>query len=636
MSTASSHGRRSLFVLVTLSALVLVMGLSAATVAAGLLHSATGEAPSSPTGGTAPAASPDCWFRVSNPFSDGWLSDVDMLTSNEAWAAGQVGQSNGVGLMAKWDGMAWSEAHRELDASWLSAVSVLSTTSVWAVGSSGTISPTGLVVTWDGSKWTSQPVSIPGASVTALYDIAVLDANNAWAVGQYSSGSPNHALIEHWDGTTWTMLPVTNTGILYGVYALAPDDIWAMGNQDQPDPLVLHWDGTTWSTIPAPPSNQQTLLNSASGTSASDIWFVGETLISNWGSLGIIMHWDGTGWGTQVVSAPPRTSPDIYFSGLSSVVAISPTDAWAVGGELYSAFRNPIILRWDGMNWNPASLQHLGSGYMSGVDALSPTEAWVVGDRTGLSGSGALTVRFEEGPCPTPTPSPTPTSCPQAFADVPPENTFYPFVQCLSCRGIIQGYPCGGLGEPCDPNNDPYFRPNNQVTRGQLAKIVSEAAGFFDPQTDQQFEDVPVGSAFFQYIGRLATRNIISGYPCGGPGEPCVPGPGHLFYFRPGSSATRGQLSKIVSNAAGFNDTIPDTEYRFTDVPPGSTFWLYVERLLLNRPDVMSGYPCGGPGEPCDSENRAYYRPGNSVTRGQTSKIASGTFYPSCEVSPTP
>ena len=41
--------------------------------------------------------------------------------------------------------------------------------------------------------------------------------------------------------------------------------------------------------------------------------------------------------------------------------------------------------------------------------------------------------------------------------------------------GIIQGYPCGGVGEPCGPGTLPYFRPNNDVLRGQTAKIVQLA-----------------------------------------------------------------------------------------------------------------------------------------------------------------
>jgi hypothetical protein len=207
------------------------------------------------------------------------------------------------------------------------------------------------------------------------------------------------------------------------------------------------------------------------------------------------------------------------------------------------------------------------------------------------------------------------------FTDVPPSNTFYPFVHCLACEGIIQGY------------SDGTFRPNNPVTRGQISKIISLSAGFVEPvpTTQQSFEDVPYGSTFWEYVERLSTRGIIGGYACGGPGEPCVP-PGNRPYFRPNAGATRGQLVKIASESAGFTDTIPPTQYTFADVPPGHTFWLYIERLLLNRPGAISGYACGGPGEPCDAQNRPYFRPNNGVTRGQSSKIVANTFFPGCSL----
>jgi hypothetical protein len=199
---------------------------------------------------------------------------------------------------------------------------------------------------------------------------------------------------------------------------------------------------------------------------------------------------------------------------------------------------------------------------------------------------------------------------------VQPGSTFYTWVRCLACRGIINGYPDG------------TFRPNNNVTRGQLSKIVSNSAGFSDPQTTQMFQDVPAGSTFHVYIGRLATRGYISGYPCGDPGEPCVQ-PDNLPYFRTNNNATRGQISKIVSNSAGFTE--PHTEQTFEDVPPGSTFYDFIERLASRG--VMSGYPCGSvPSEPClPPDNRPYFRPSNNATRGQTSKIDANTFYPNCD-----
>jgi len=226
---------------------------------------------------------------------------------------------------------------------------------------------------------------------------------------------------------------------------------------------------------------------------------------------------------------------------------------------------------------------------------------------------------------PSATPSATPVTCTIEFEDVITGSTFYPYVHCLACLGIINGYPCGGPGEPCNPTNDPYFRPNDPVTRGQLTKIVSESAGFNDAVSGQTFEDVQPGSTFYTYTERLIQHAVMSGYPCGGPSEPC--GPDSKPYFRPNSGATRGQLTKIVSNAAGYGD--PPQGQTFEDVQPGSSFYTYTQRLTSRG--VMNGYPCGGAGEPCvPPDSRPYFRPNNPVTRGQTSKIVTNTFFPSC------
>jgi hypothetical protein len=134
----------------------------------------------------------------------------------------------------------------------------------------------------------------------------------------------------------------------------------------------------------------------------------------------------------------------------------------------------------------------------------------------------------------------------QQYEDVLPGSTFYDFIWRLSDRGLINGYPCGGTGEPCGPNNLPYFRPGNNVTRGQFAKIAANAAGFDETPGAQQYEDVLPGSTFYDYIWRLTDLGYMQGYPCGGVGEPC--GPNNLPYFRPSANATRGQASKIVAN----------------------------------------------------------------------------------------
>ena len=203
-------------------------------------------------------------------------------------------------------------------------------------------------------------------------------------------------------------------------------------------------------------------------------------------------------------------------------------------------------------------------------------------------------------------------NCVSRFSDVCPDHWAYPYVECLASRGIIGGYP------------DNTFRPNSDVTRGQLSKIVSLAAGWSETRSTQSFQDVPTNDPFHQFVERMAARGVIGGYPCGGPGEPC--GPGNKPYFRPNANATRGKIAKIVSNAALYSD--PPVGQSFQDVPPSHPFYQWVQRL--SQRGIMGGYPCGGPGEPCGPGNLPYFRPQNNTTRAQLSKIVANTFYPAC------
>lgn len=222
----------------------------------------------------------------------------------------------------------------------------------------------------------------------------------------------------------------------------------------------------------------------------------------------------------------------------------------------------------------------------------------------------------------TPIVTSTPTVCTIEFTDVPASHTFYGYIECLVCRGIVSGYDSG-----CETGN-PCFKAGNSVTRGQLSKIVSNAAGYSQPAGSQQFEDVPVGSTFYEYVWRLADRGIVRGYDCGGAGEPCV-GPGNLPYFRPNANVTRGQLSKVVAQAAGLLGGGPATGQQFEDVPEGSTFYVEIWQLAVRG--IVGGYDCGEPGEPCvPPGNLPYFRTQNGATRGQASKIVARTFFPSC------
>ena len=640
----------------------------------------------------APLVTPTCgpiWLADTTPnvgVTDNALAGVAVISSTDVWAVGFYTDTNGVGntLIEHYNGSAWSIVsgpNPGTGGSYLEAVTAISANDIWAVGfyrqTTGS-APQTLTIHYNGTSWTQATSASPGAAENYLYGVAMVSPLNGWAVG-YTADTANlyKTLTLHWDGHQWTQVasptPFLSVAGLRGVVVVSSSEVWAVGVQADISLTLrmyaIKWNGSSWSPTTTP-TTSGCVLAAVSIASGSNLWAVGGCQTTTYQTA--IIKWNGSAWST-VASPSPGTGDNL----LGGVVSVSANDAYAVGG--YDDTGGPaqtLALHWDGAAWTQIFSDSPGSTSNALLAVAgqpgSTFNLWAVGTKASGGPSQTLAEHLTIVPCEptvTPTmtatnqvtstatstaiasvsatatstsipvtgtpatttatttpgtPTATPTACGLQFEDVPSGSTYYTFVRCLACRGIINGYPCGGSGEPCDPNNNPYFRPNNNVTRGQIAKIVSNSAGFNDPPTGQTFEDVLPGSTFYDFIERLASRTIMSGYPCGGPGEPC--GPQNRPYFRPNSNASRGQLAKIVSNAAGFND--PPTGQTFADVLPGSTFYDFIERLASRS--VMSGYPCGGPGEPCDPQNRPYFRPANLVSRGQTSKIVGNTFFPQC------
>jgi VCBS repeat protein/BACON domain-containing protein/S-layer family protein len=118
---------------------------------------------------------------------------------------------------------------------------------------------------------------------------------------------------------------------------------------------------------------------------------------------------------------------------------------------------------------------------------------------------------------------PAPAS--QRFADVPPANPFYAFIEQMAVRQITSG--CGG-GNYC---------PTNSVLREQMAAFIIRALGEFNPPqpASQRFTDVPPSNSFYAFIDQMAIRGITSG--CGG-GNYC-----------PTATVTRGQMAAFLVRA---------------------------------------------------------------------------------------
>lgn len=179
------------------------------------------------------------------------------------------------------------------------------------------------------------------------------------------------------------------------------------------------------------------------------------------------------------------------------------------------------------------------------------------------------------------TPQPTGTAFPQPFSDVFPTDYFYTAVLWLVNHGAISGY------------SDNTFRPYNNITRGQITKVLVLAEGWTlaNPATPT-FSDVPASNPFYFFVETAVQRNVISGYSDG--------------TFRPYNDITRGQITKIVVLAQGWPLLNPPTA-RFVDTPPSSPFYVFIETAVARQ--VISGY----------GDNT--FRSGNSATRGQASKV---------------
>jgi hypothetical protein len=604
LNTGPTTARTRISVITLFS--VLFFGLALLVVLPGGTTSA-----GSPPSKTSNQASPSymCGQVVSSPSpgTGAGLNAVAAVSANDVWA---VGSYSGRTLVEHWNGSAWMvipSPNMEASTDGLQGVAAVSADDVWAVGTYIQVynEERTLVEHWDGTSWGI--ITSPNGSTGSNYLTAVsaVSATDVWAVGLYFSGSVAQTLAEHWDGTTWTIIPSpspsTVHNYLYGVAAVSKKDVWAVGSRWGPnDPtdertLVEHWDGSAWSVVPsADLGDAKAFLYAVSAVSSNDVWAVGWR---GWPGpsplFTLVEHWDGSAW--TVVSSP---NPIGSNSRLVGVAAAAANDVWAVGASDWT-----LVEHWDGRSWAMVSSPNPGidGNNLWGVAAVSADDVWAVGKYDNGSSDETLVERFEACAC-------------TQFTDVPAGSTFYDFVTCLACRGLISGYPDGS------------FKPNNDVTRGQLSKIVSNSAGFNDPQPNQMFQDVPISSTYQVYIGNLAARGFIRGYACGGPGEPCM-APDNLPYFRPNKTATRGQISKIVSDARWFDDN--PTGQQFEDVEVGSTYYTYTYRLVSHS--IMSGYPCGGPGEPCGPANLPYFRPNNKATRGQTSKIVANTFFPDCQ-----
>ncbi len=610
------------------------------------------------------------WTVFNNPLAvSGVLYRVSAVSTSDIWAVGYLTDGSGLPLAMHFDGTSWSVVDTPIPccSQDLIDVQAISSNDVWAISESDTLH-------WDGTAWNLVSGASPPPSDTyVLEGLGAVNTNEVWAVGHVhiplggGTGSTDNTLTEYFtnqcpqptgtatstdtpnpvststdtptetttgtpatptpSATDYVVVPATGTivpgtddtgnhcddctntisfpfpvtlydqqfnsaiigsnGTLGFLSNPNPFDNGCMPEETTDFAIFPYWDDLTTDNSTCSPCG---IFTSVTGSSPDRVFNI------EWRAE--VLNGDGTLLDFEVRLYEGQSQFDLVYGHVDTAA----TESIGVQRDFGSRFTAVVCLLSDA-----PSKAKAGQTKQTG-QPLSPQQSnpngWIIEDGVVLNFGGSPV-------------TPTPTVCAISFTDVPVGSTFYPYIHCLACLGLINGYP------------DNTFRPNNDVTRGQLSKIVANAAGFNDTPSGQQFQDVAPGSTFYDFIYRLSSRGYINGYPCGGTGEACVP-PGNLPYFRPNANSTRGQISKIVSNAAAFSET--PSGQQFQDVPSTNPFYAYIYRLVLHQ--VMSGYPCGTPpaGQCVPPNNLPYFLPNNNATRGQTSKIVSNTFFPDCNI----
>ncbi len=220
------------------------------------------------------------------------------------------------------------------------------------------------------TSWTFGTV---GSSV--LYDVAIINENNIWAVGEIMiadtslNGYTTYNAV-HWDGSGWELRRIPyyfNSQAYYhpiqAIFAFNENDIWFCGNG------VINWDGTNFRSIGISPTVWGPYqMNKIWGSGNSNLYIVGNN--------GSIAHYNGTNW-QRIESGTTLNINDIWGDYNEK------TQKWEVlavcGNILQGWEEDRAIIRIDNIN-QAEQLNAVGSKWpLSGIWFKSRIKYYVIG-----------------------------------------------------------------------------------------------------------------------------------------------------------------------------------------------------------------------------------------------------------------
>jgi hypothetical protein len=276
---------------------------------------------------------------------------------------------------------------------------------------------------WNGTSWSvvTSPTPKNGGFLSGVTAIA---SNNVWAVGTVldSKGAASSALVEHWDGTSWSIVSSSAfTGVIKvgAISADSSSDIWANGTLSSTGaPVALHRSGTTWSQVTLKQTFTCGVGNSILALSPTNVWAVGSGVDSDFDTnVPEIEQWNGTSW--SIISSPTTNQPPLdSTSDLAGIAAISANNIWAVGSNKGET----LTEHWDGTSWSIITSPDPGPfNHLFAVAALSDRTVVAVGAQEDAFGNanGLILQNAASAPKYAPTAAALATTMPAPLAAVP-------------------------------------------------------------------------------------------------------------------------------------------------------------------------------------------------------------------------
>ena len=419
------------------------------------------------------------WNFVTTPFvqSAGTLEAVTVVAANDAWAVGADAENGSfVPFMEHWDGTQWSilpnPAPSVTNGS-LWGITKISANDIWAVGRQFSVT---LTLHWNGTQWSIVPSPSP-STASSFYGVTGVLTNDVWAVGTTFTGSTatETTLTEHWNGTQWAVVesPGTDTTIneLRHTAAVSAGDVWAVGfsnTYQAPQTLVERYNdpcaagtptatatGTVGATATATDTAVATRTNTATATVTQ-----ASTLTPTQ---------TNTALPTNTRAATTTSTPANTSTATPCAVAftdVHPTDYFYIPVQYLTC--HGAISGYSDNTFRP--FNDTTRGQLTKIVVLAE----------------GFTINTAGGP---------------HFTDVQTSNPFYVFIETAYNMGLVSGYADG------------TFRWGANVTRAQLSKIIVVAEGWaINTSGGPHFNDVPASSAFYGYVETAYNRGIISGY----------------------------------------------------------------------------------------------------------------------------